>query len=167
MDWIIPPGEDPLNYDSFVYIITNPTTGQWYLGKKRLWVRKAGKIHHESDWRNYWGTSKIMDSQYALTGKSNWTRTIIHLCVSSGHASWLELVELVKRDALTNPLSLNGNILMTFNHRVVSGYEDADRRAKYLASIARQKKAAGLDEEKESAQIPQSSARRQPTKSPS
>jgi len=147
MTWIIPQGEDPLNYDSFVYRIENPTTGQFYIGKKRCWVRKAGKIHKESDWRDYWGTSKIMDAQYAITGKSAWTRTIIHLCVSSGEASWLELVELVKRDALTNPLSLNGNILMTFNHKVVKGYQDPTRREQYLKAITKQKKAAGLLEQ--------------------
>ena len=153
--WIYDETFDPLEHDSFVYLITNEATGQKYVGKKSFWVRKAGKIARESDWKNYWGSSKEWKEIVKNTGEEHFRREIIHFCVSPGHASYLEAKELFARDVLVacqpdgSPQYFNGNILMSFNHKVVRGYYDELRRQKYLTDIKKQKKTAGLEENKD------------------
>lgn len=152
MAWIYDTTFDPLNYHGFVYIIENLVTRQKYIGKKSIWVRKASKIHKQSDWKDYWGSCKelLQELEDDIFGEEHYERRILHFCVSPGEMSWLELVELVKRDALTAmlptgiPEYFNGNILMSFNYKVVQGYQDSVRRAKYLSKISKQRKEKGL-----------------------
>lgn len=138
---------DPLIYFGMVYMITNLVTGQRYIGKKRVWIQKAKKLHKESDWKEYWGSNTELLEDIQKLGEDKFTREVLHWCVSPGEMSWLELVELVKRDALTTKLPsglnayYNGNIVMSFNSKVVQGYQDPTRRSKYLKSLATQRKA--------------------------
>lgn len=152
MGWQYDKSIDPLNYWGMVYIIENKITGQKYLGKKSFWVRKAGKIHKESDWKDYWGSCKdlLQELSEDLYGEDCYERRILHFCVSPGELSWLELVELVKRDAMTALLSdgtpeyWNGNVSMAFQRKVVNNYQDEKRRGQYMAKIAKQRKDKGL-----------------------
>lgn len=48
--WNDDPAFDPQDYAAIVYRITLPN-GQFYIGKKALWVLKTGKIVRESDCR--------------------------------------------------------------------------------------------------------------------
>lgn len=152
MSWIYPDTVDPLTYHGFVYLITNKITNQKYVGKKAFYQMKAKKIFRENNWRVYWGSNKdllaeIESGQYPI---EMYERKILHFCVSPGEMSWLELSELIKRDALTRKLPnglpeyWNGNILMSFNHKVINGYQNTERREKYLATIKKQREAKGL-----------------------
>lgn len=141
--WTYDPAFDPQDYASIVYRITLPD-GRYYLGKKALWVLKAGKIVRESDWQNYWGSSKDVKALVKAAGKDACQREVLRFCVSRGEASWLEAVLLIKGDCLLDPLCLNGNVLTTFNHRVVKGYSNDDRRERYMRDHAKQRDDAGL-----------------------
>jgi len=145
--WIIPADKDPLDYFAFTYRVTFPN-GQYYLGKKNLWVLKAKKIVKASNWKDYWGSSIEVQDLVKQYGEANCTREVLTLCVSPGEASWEELMAIVGgvSPAIKDPLCLNKNVLMTFNKKVLTGYDDTTRRTKYLNDIKKQKKAAGLDE---------------------
>lgn len=150
--WIYDKNIDPLDYIGFVYIIENMVTRQKYIGKKKCWVQKAKKLHKQSDWQTYWGSNKdlLEELEQDIYGEEHYERRVLHWCVSPGEMSWLELVELVKRDALTArlpsglPEYYNGNILMSFNHKIIQGYQDPTRRAKYLDTHSKQRKNTGL-----------------------
>lgn len=141
--WIYDPLYDPKDYAAFVYQITLPD-GRYYIGKKSLWVLKAGKIARESDWQNYWGSSKEVRQLVKAAGKDQCLREILTFCVSRGEATWLEACALIKGDCLLDPACLNGNVLTTFNHRVIKGYSSDDRRQRYLKDIAKQREEAEL-----------------------
>ena len=145
MDWIIPSDNKVQDFASFVYRITIKTTGQWYLGKKAVWVTKAGVISRESDWQSYWGSSKDFKALVKQHGASNCTREILHLCESRGKAGYLETVELIKRDALLDPHCLNGNIAERWNRTVVQGWHSEVRCARYSSDLQKALKNAGLN----------------------
>ena len=136
--WLYDPAFDPQDYASIVYRVTMPD-GRYYIGKKSLWVLKDGKISRESDWQDYWGSSKDVKALVKEAGKQACTREVVRFCVSRGEASWLEAVLLIKGDCLLDPLCLNGNVLTTFNHRVIKGYSNDDRQERYLKDIAKQR----------------------------
>lgn len=141
--WTYDPAFSPKDYAAIVYRITLPD-GRYYVGKKSLWVMKDGKIARESDWQDYWGSSKEVKALVKTTGKASCKREVLRFCVSRGEASWLEAVTLIKGDCLLDPLCLNGNVLTTFNHKVVKGYSNDGRRERYLRDIAKQREEAGL-----------------------
>jgi hypothetical protein len=136
--WLYDPAFDPQDYASIVYRINLPD-GRYYIGKKALWVLKEGKIARESDWQGYWGSSKDVKALVKETGKDNCTRGVVRFCVSRGEASWLEAVLLIKGNCMLDPMCLNGNVLTTFNHKVIKGYSNDERRERYLKDIAKQR----------------------------
>jgi hypothetical protein len=142
--WTYDPAFDPQDYAAIVYRIELPS-GQFYIGKKAIWVLKAGKIVRPSDWQDYWGSSKDVKALVKIAGKATCKREVLHFCVSRGEASWLEACALIKGDCMLDPLCLNGNVLTNFNHKVVKGYSNDDRRERYLKDIAKQKSEAGLN----------------------
>lgn len=93
----------------FVYKITNTQTGKFYIGKKILESRtkkpltkkeqsewnKPGRIPKkklvvkESDWQNYWGSSKPLLEELK-SGKDKFTREIIRVCYSKKELSYYE-----------------------------------------------------------------------------
>lgn len=141
--WTYDPAFDPKDYAAIVYRIELPD-GRFYIGKKSLWVLKDGKIARESDWQDYWGSSKEVKALVKAAGKATCTREVLKFCVSRGEASWLEACALIKGDCLLDPQCLNGNVLTTFNHRVVKGYSNDERRERYLRDIAKQRTDAGI-----------------------
>ncbi len=136
--WLHDPAFDPQDYASIVYRINLPD-GRYYIGKKSLWVLKEGKIARESDWQDYWGSSKDVKALVKEAGKDTCTREVVRFCVSRGEASWLEAVLLIKGNCMLDPMCLNGNVLTTFNHRVIKGYSNDERRERYLKEIAKQR----------------------------
>ncbi len=141
--WVYDSAFDPKDYAAITYQITLPD-GRYYVGKKSLWVLKDGKIARESDWQDYWGSSKEVKALVKEAGKAACKREVLEFCVSRGEASWREAVTLIKRDCMTDPMCLNGNVLTTFNHKVVKGYDNDCRRKRYLADIEKQRTDAGL-----------------------
>lgn len=116
---------DP-QYQAFVYLITNLTTGRLYIGLKQTTFAKTkqvkGKkkrIRVESDWRDYWSSSEELQKDVALLGEENFKREIIYFCKLKSHANYLEAREQMDRRVLENPeLYYNGivNCRVSRNH---------------------------------------------------
>lgn len=94
----------------FVYLITNTVTGKQYIGKKLFWHKKIryakGKRKRylaESDWKNYFGSSKLLQEDINQQGEHTFKREIIHLCKNKGECSYYEAKEQFDRDVLFHP----------------------------------------------------------------
>ena len=92
--------EAPDEYQGFVYLITELDTGKKYIGKKNFWrpktLPKNSKRNRrirtrvESDWRDYYGSSKEVQQLVEDKGTENYSREILHLCKSKGTMSYYE-----------------------------------------------------------------------------
>ena len=112
--------EIPEGYIGFVYLITNLTTGQKYIGKKLAQFKKTrpplkGKglkrrSTVESDWRDYWGSSERLQADVNTLGPENFTREILYLCKSKAEMSYLEAREQFERRVLETDDYYNGII---------------------------------------------------------
>jgi hypothetical protein len=112
--------EIPEGYIGFVYIITNKTTGQKYIGKKLAQFKrtkpplKRKKLKRrsvvESDWREYYGSSDRLNADVQSLGPENFTREILYLCKSKAELSYLEAREQFERRVLETDDYYNGII---------------------------------------------------------
>lgn len=110
----------PEGYIGFVYLITNLSTGQKYIGKKLAQFKrtkpplKGKKLKRrstvESDWRDYWGSSERLLADIHAQGPENFTREIIYLCKSKAELSYLEAREQFERRVLETDEYYNGII---------------------------------------------------------
>jgi len=89
--------EDLANTAGFVYEVTNLKSGKRYIGKKTLWFKKTKMVKGkkkrflvESDWREYWGSSKKLLEDIEESGVENFKRTILRWCSSKGESSYWE-----------------------------------------------------------------------------
>lgn len=93
----------PEEYQGFVYKITELHTGKMYIGKKFFWAPKTlpvtktrkrrVKTRVESDWKDYYGSSKEVQDRVKENGKERYTREILRLCKTKGDCSYWELYE--------------------------------------------------------------------------
>ena len=112
--------EIPEEYEGFVYLITNITTGQKYIGKKLakfkttkppLKGRKNKRRgYKESDWRTYYGSSDRLNADVASIGSDKFTREILYLCKGRGEMSYIEAREQFGRRVLETDDYYNGII---------------------------------------------------------
>jgi hypothetical protein len=112
--------EIPDEYEGFVYLITNLTNNQKYIGKKlaRFKTTKPplkGKKNKrrgtkESDWRTYWGSSDRLNADIAALGEDKFTREILYLCKGRGEMSYIEAREQFDRRVLETDEYYNGII---------------------------------------------------------
>jgi hypothetical protein len=112
--------EIPEEYEGFVYLITNLTTGQKYIGKKLAKFKTTkpplkGKKnkrrgYKESDWRDYWGSSDRLNADVQELGPENFTREILYLCKSRAEMSYIEAREQFDRRVLETDEYYNGII---------------------------------------------------------
>jgi len=110
----------PDEYEGFVYLITNTTTGQKYIGKKLAKFKTTkpplkGKKNKrrgtkESDWRTYWGSSDRLNADVAELGEDKFTREILYLCKGRGEMSYIEAREQFDRRVLETDEYYNGII---------------------------------------------------------
>jgi hypothetical protein len=109
MTWLYEgqPFEDPGEAYGFVYNITHIPTGKKYIGRKYFTLAgykqvkgKRKKIRKESDWREYWGSSKHLQADIALYGKDQFKREIVRLCKSRTECSYYESKMIFEEDAL-------------------------------------------------------------------
>jgi phage-related protein len=100
---------DPLEWVGFVYLITNLTTGQKYIGKKffastthvKIKDRKnRKKVVKESNWKKYTGSSRQLTEDIELLGKDKFQFEILSLHESRSSLAWREVEMIVKNDAL-------------------------------------------------------------------
>tara|TARA_B100001059_G_scaffold201354_1_gene208645 strand:+ start:354 stop:782 length:429 start_codon:yes stop_codon:yes gene_type:complete len=110
----------PEDCEGFVYLITNLTNEQKYIGKKlarfkvtrpplkgRKNKRRSSK---ESDWRTYWGSSDHLNADVKELGEDKFTREILYYCQSRGMLSYLEAKEQFDRAVLLSDEYYNGII---------------------------------------------------------
>ena len=110
----------PDEYEGFVYLITNTTTGQKYVGKKLAKFKTTkpplkGKKnkrrgYKESDWRDYWGSSDRLQEDVDKLGPKKFTREILHFCKSRAEMSYIEAREQFDRRVLETDDYYNGII---------------------------------------------------------
>ena len=102
--------ETPDEYQGFVYQITELDTGKKYIGKKFFWkpkilpVTKTRKrrvrTRVESDWRDYFGSSKEVQSLVESKGEDNYKREILKFCKTKGECSYWEAKLQFEHDVL-------------------------------------------------------------------
>lgn len=92
---------------AFVYCITNLKTKKAYIGKKLLQKTKTRQVKGkkkrtkvDSDWREYYGSNKELQSDVEKLGSKHFRREILHLCKSKGTANYLEMREQIDRRVL-------------------------------------------------------------------
>ena len=108
------------DYIGFVYVITDLSNNKKYIGKKLLKSKRKlpplkGKtrkrtVVKESDWQDYFGSSDLVKSLIEEHGRENFHREILHLCMTKGELSYLELKEQMEREVLLNDEYYNGII---------------------------------------------------------
>lgn len=118
---------DYQNLIGFVYRITHIKTGKFYIGKKSLQFtkktavtkkekletgtrKKTKRVSKESNWLDYYGSSKELTAEIKAEGKSMYKREILELCCTKKYLNYCELAHQIKADVLTSN-SYNGNIL--------------------------------------------------------
>ena len=107
-------------YEGFVYLITNTTTGQKYVGKKLAKFKTTkpplkGKKnkrrgYKESDWRDYWGSSDRLQEDVDKLGPKKFTGEILYFCKSRAEMSYIEAREQFDRRVLETDDYYNGII---------------------------------------------------------
>ena len=118
--------ELPEDIAGFVYIITCVPTGRKYIGKKlakfkrtktrvvklKNGTKKKRKIRDkvESDWREYYGSSKELLEDVAKLGADQFTREILYYCKSKAECSYVELREQMTRQVLETADYYNGHV---------------------------------------------------------
>lgn len=116
---------DPGEYYGFVYIITNLTNQRSYIGRKYFTYasskqvnKKRKKIRKASDWQDYFGSNKTLQTEVKKLGKKNFNREIIRLCKTRGECAYYETKEIFDRNALMGDDYYNEwlSIRITKNH---------------------------------------------------
>ena len=87
-------------------------------GKK---VRKKIKSQIESDWRDYWGSSKELLADIERLGKQHFRREILHFCKSKAECSYIEAKEQFIRGALEKSEYYNGHIMVRVHKNHIRG----------------------------------------------
>lgn len=107
------------NY-GFIYRITNMVNGHDYIGRKYFTTKRKlkplkGRKNKrykvvETDWQDYYGSSKRLLDDIELLGKENFKREIIELCETRGNTNYAELVWQVNEEVLLREDNYNGII---------------------------------------------------------
>jgi len=114
----------------FVYKITNLITGKFYIGKKILRNKRKVRISKkekkllgtrktykylikESDWKDYYGSSKTLKEDIKKYGKENFSREILELCHNKKYMTYAELSHQIRCDVLKQD-TYNENIISRF-----------------------------------------------------
>jgi hypothetical protein len=121
----------------FVYVITNLLNSKRYFGKKHFtFARTRGplkgrsrkrKDRVESDWKDYYGSSKDLNLDVDTHGPQNFSREILRLCKSKGEMSYHEAKLILEHDAIIDENFYNHSLRLTV-HRVHLGIGKYDRR---------------------------------------
>lgn len=112
------------NY-GFVYIITDNQTGKQYIGRKYFWStrkvkNKKRRQKSESDWKNYYSSSKTINDLYKEYGPSRFKREILSLHDTKGQVNYNETKLLFQKDVL-EAVDSNGKRIY-YNDNILSRY---------------------------------------------
>ena len=108
------------DYYGFVYRITNLINGHDYVGRKYFKTRRKlkpliGRKNKrikvvETDWQDYWGSSKRLQEDINKYGEENFKREIIMLCDTRGNTNYYEAKIQFSEDVLLREDNYNGII---------------------------------------------------------
>lgn len=91
------PFEDAGKWYGFIYEITNNLTGKKYIGRKYFTEAKTRQVKGkkkrtrvESNWRDYWGSSKSLTEDIEKHGVENFSKKILMLCETRGNTNYWE-----------------------------------------------------------------------------
>lgn len=109
--------EDVEEYVGMVYLLENTENGRFYVGKKFFHKKKTYQVKKkkkkktvQSDWKDYYGSSKELLEDIEKVGKNKIKRTVLHLCKSKTQCSYYEMKEQVEREVLLREDYYNGFI---------------------------------------------------------
>ena len=112
--------DDVGEFYGFIYRITNLTNGHDYIGRKYfktirklkplMGFKRKRKVTKETDWQEYWGSSKRLLEDIEKLGIENFKREIICLCESRGDTNYMEAKIQFDEEVLLNPENYNGII---------------------------------------------------------
>lgn len=118
-------------YYGFVYIIRNKTNGKSYIGRKyftqaatRQVKGKRKRYRKESNWKDYWGSSKRLLEDIESLGEENFERQILRLCKTRGECNYWEAKYQFEYDVLTGDDYYNDNIMMKFTRHNIGGKDE-------------------------------------------
>jgi len=127
--------DDIGDFYGFVYRITNLVTGYDYVGRKyfktirklKPLIGRKNKRHKskETDWLEYWGSSKRLTEDIEALGKENFKREIICLCNTRGETNYMEAKIQFNEDVLLNPQNYNGIIAIKIGYGSVKNLPEA------------------------------------------
>lgn len=119
-------GEDAADFMGFIYLIVNKLDGRRYIGKKLFWFSKprpkkvpgrGKRMKVESDWKDYYSSSKELQEDVEKLGKENFSREILYFCKTKGMMSYLEAREQFDNRVLENSdVWYNGQIQCRIHH---------------------------------------------------
>lgn len=116
----------------FVYLITCLKTGKLYVGKKLFWSQKTKTVKGkkkrtkvESDWKDYYGSNKVLAEEVQTNGVENYKREILHLCKTKGECNYLEAHEQFTRNCLIGDSYYNEWIMVKVHRSHIKGLQRA------------------------------------------
>ena len=108
------------DFYGFVYRITNLVSGHDYVGRKYfktirklkplMGFKRKRKVTKETDWKEYYGSSKRLLEDIEELGEENFSREIICLCKTRGDTNYMEAKIQFDEEVLLNPENYNGII---------------------------------------------------------
>lgn len=109
------------DYIGFVYCITNNVTGKKYIGKKLFKNTRRTKVKgqtrrkktvKESDWKEYWGSNKVLQEDVKTLGEDKFERIILKLCKSKGECNYWEAKYQMQYEVLESDAWYNDWVLV-------------------------------------------------------
>ena len=126
--------DDIGDFYGFVYRITNLVNGHDYIGRKYfntvrklkplMGFKRKRKVTKETDWQEYWGSSKRLLEDIEKLGKENFKREIICLCETRGDTNYMEAKIQFDEEVLLNPENYNGIIAIKLGYGSVKNLSE-------------------------------------------
>lgn len=108
----------------FVYKIIHTPTGKFYIGKKSLTSTRRlkplkGKVRKRvvkkaSDWEKYYSSNEWIKNEVKEGREGDFEREIIQFCFSKKSLTYWEVWWQFKLDVLSDPQSINENLMGKF-----------------------------------------------------
>lgn len=136
--WIGIP-DDYEKYAGFVYCVTNKLNNMKYIGRKYFYKTIKGALV-ESDWKNYFTSSKDLQADIRKYGKDNFDFIVVGLEVDRKALNYLEVHLQVSANVLYEklhdgkPAYYNKNIMSKYFQPSEFGSEDYIRKCNNISS---------------------------------